>query len=69
LESVLPKTLRRRNILCFGTCAIQFATLADRKEHEKVVHKRQKKKQRDNDNIAVNLTTMDTCGDCDDEDA
>jgi hypothetical protein len=22
------------------TCAIQFATLADRKEHEKVVHKR-----------------------------
>jgi hypothetical protein len=36
------------------TCTIQFATLADRKEHEKVVHKRQKKK-RDNDTIAVNL--------------
>ena len=55
----LPKTLRRRNIL----------SLADRKEHEKVVCKRQKKKQRDNDTIAVNLATMDTCGDCDDEDA
>jgi hypothetical protein len=47
------------------TCAIQFAALADRKEHEKVVHKRQKKKKRDNDTIAVNLaTTMETCGDC-----
>jgi hypothetical protein len=34
------------------TCAIQFATfLADRKEHEKVVHKRQKKKC-NNDTIA-----------------
>jgi hypothetical protein len=55
---------------CYA-CAIQFATLADRKEHEQVVHnKRQKKKkQGDNDNIAVNLATMDTCGDCDDEDA
>jgi hypothetical protein len=52
-----------------STLAIQFATLADRKEHEKVVHKRQNKKQRDNDNIAVNLVTMDTFGDCDDEDA
>jgi hypothetical protein len=31
------------------------------------MHKRQKKKQRDNDNIAVNLATMNTCGDCDDE--
>jgi hypothetical protein len=54
---------------CCYTCAIQFAFLADRKEHEKVVHKRQKKK-RDNNNIAINLATMETCGDCnDDEDA
>jgi hypothetical protein len=54
------------------TCAIQFATLADRKEHEKkVVHKRQKKKRdNNNNNIAINLATMKTCGDCnDDEDA
>jgi hypothetical protein len=36
------------------TCAIQFVTLADRKDYEKVVHKRQKKK-RDNDTTAVNL--------------
>jgi hypothetical protein len=34
------------------TCAIQFATLSDRKEHdEKVVHKRQKKKRDNNNNI------------------
>jgi hypothetical protein len=52
------------------TCAIQFATLADRKEHEKVVHKRQKKKRDNNNSIALNLATMETCGDCnDDEDA
>jgi hypothetical protein len=52
-------------------CAIQFGTLADRKEHEKkVVHKRQKKKRDNNNNISINLATMETCGDCnDDEDA
>jgi hypothetical protein len=50
------------------TGATQFATLADRKEHEKVVQKRQKKK-RDNDTIAESLAAMETCGDCDDEDA
>jgi hypothetical protein len=45
-------------------CAIQFATVADsRKEHEKVVHKRQKKKRDNNNNIAINLATMETCGD------
>jgi hypothetical protein len=68
---VLTNALQYNDCLdprCY-TCAIQFATLADRKEHEKVVCKRQKKKQRDNDTIAVNLATMDTCGDCDDEDA
>jgi hypothetical protein len=52
------------------TCAIQFATLADRKEHEKVVHKRQKKRD-NNNNVAINLASMEPLGDCnnDDEDA
>jgi hypothetical protein len=34
------------------------------------MYKRQKKKKRDNKTtIAANLLTMDTCGDCDDEEA
>jgi hypothetical protein len=36
---------------------------SDRKEHEKVVHKRQnKKRHNNNNNIAINLATMETCG-------
>ena len=56
---------------CYYTSAIQFATLADRKQHEKVMHKRRQKKKRDDndDTIAANLLTMETCGDCDDEEA
>ena len=49
---------------CYSICKF-----SRQERTQKVVHKRQKKNQRDNENIAVNLATMDTCGDCDDEDA